>query len=99
STLAARLSQLPTPLWLETMQRAARQTGAELVVVTGDGRVTYDASLGIADHAALERVTALRSGEAVTGLGRTRFGTEALPPRGASPAQVVVAFVREPSAP
>jgi signal transduction histidine kinase len=99
STLAARLSQLPTPLWLETMQRAARKTGAELVVVTRDGQVTYDASLGIADHAALERVTAQGAGEAVTGLGRTRFGTEALPPRGAGPAQVVLAFVREPSAP
>ena len=99
STLAARLSQLPGPLWLEIMQRAARKTGAELVVVTPDGQVTLDASLGIADRAALRRVVAQRSGEAVTGLGRARFGTGPLPARGTTPAQVVVAFVREPSAP
>lgn len=99
STLAARLSQLPSPLWLETMQRAARKTGAELVIVTRDGQVTFDASLGIADPDALKRVSAQPSGEAVTGLGRTRFRTEPLAARGTAPLQVLVAFVRAPSAP
>jgi signal transduction histidine kinase len=97
TTLAARLSRLPSAEWLEVMQLAARKTGAEFIVVSRDGDVVFDASLGMADHAALRRVAAVSSGEAFTGLGRARFGTERL--RGGSTSQVLVAFVREPSAP
>ncbi len=99
STLAARLSRLPNHLWLETMQRVARKTGAELVIVTRDGELTFDASLGFADRAVIKRVTVQRSGEALTGLGRVRFWTEPLGVPGTASTQWVVAFVREPSAP
>ncbi len=99
SALAARLSRLPNHLWLETMQRAARKTGAELVIVRSDGEPTFDASLGFADRSVLERVAVERSGEAVTGLGRVRFWTEPLGAAGPASVQRVVAFVREPSAP
>lgn len=99
TTLAARLSRLPSSEWLEVMQLAARKTGAEFVVTSRDGDLVFDASLGMADRAALRRVAAVSSGEAITGLGRARFGTEPLFVRGVSPAQIVVAFVREPSAP
>jgi hypothetical protein len=39
STLAARLSRLPASERLEAMQRAARKTGAELVVASPDGDI------------------------------------------------------------
>jgi signal transduction histidine kinase len=80
------------------MQLAARKTGAEFVVITRDGELVFDASLGMADRAALKRVAGTSSGEAVTGLGRARFGTEPLFVHGASN-RVLAAFVREPSAP
>ncbi len=95
STLGARLAQLPKAERLEAMQRAARKTGAELIVVSPRGDVILDASLGTPDRAALERVVNQRSGEAITGLGRTRFATDAI----TGSRETLVAFVREPSAP
>jgi len=95
STLGARLAQLPRGERLEAMQRAARKTGAELIVVSPKGDVVLDASLGMPLRAALERVVRGRSGEAITGLGRTRFATEGI----AGSPETLVAFVREPGAP
>jgi signal transduction histidine kinase len=94
STLGARLVQLPPGARLEAMQRAARKTGAELVVVTKDGDVILDATLGMSDRGALRRVVAQREGEAITGLGRTRFAAQPV-----TASTTLVAFVREPSAP
>jgi signal transduction histidine kinase len=95
SALAARLAQLPKTERLEAMQRAARKTGAELIVVSPKGDVLLDASLGMPDRGALQRVVNQRSGEAITGLGRTRFATDAI----SGSRETLVAFVREPSAP
>jgi signal transduction histidine kinase len=95
STLAARVAQLPTGERLEAMQRAARKTGAEFVVLTRDGGVVLDASLGMADRTALRRVVGERSGEAISGLGRARFASQPLDATPASP--LLVAFVREPN--
>jgi signal transduction histidine kinase len=95
STLGARLSQLPRVERLEVMQRAARKTGAEIVLANSRGDVVYDASLGMTDRASLERIVSQRSGEAITGLGRTRFATETV----AGSRDTLVAFVREPVAP
>jgi signal transduction histidine kinase len=97
STLGARLAQLPQSERLEAMQRAARKTGAEFVVTSRDGDVVLDASLGMADRAALRRVVAQHAGEAVTGLGRAHFATQPLD--GAPSGPILAAFVREPSAP
>jgi signal transduction histidine kinase len=97
STLGARVAQLPAGEQLEALLRAARKTGAEFVVATREGDLRLDASLGISDRAALGRVVAGRSGEAVTGQGRTRYATR---PLDASPSgPVLVAFVREPRLP
>jgi signal transduction histidine kinase len=95
SSLGARVSELPREERLEAMQRAARKTGAEFVVVSREGETILDASLGMSDRPALKRVVVVASGEAITGLGRVRFASQALDP----PSQVLVAFVREPSAP
>jgi signal transduction histidine kinase len=97
SALGARISHLPASERLEAMQRAARKTGAEFVVVTPEGDVKLDASLGMADKAALKRVVGEHAGEAVTGLGRVRFASQPLDPAPSSP--FLVAFVREPAAP
>lgn len=97
SALGARISHLPANERLEAMQRAARKTGAEFVVVTPDGDVKLDASLGMADKAALRRVVSEHAGEAITGLGRVRFASQPLDQSPSSP--FLVAFVREPAAP
>jgi len=97
SALGARISHLPASERLEAMQRAARKTGAEFVVVTPEGDVKLDASLGMADRAALRRVVTEHAGEAVTGLGRVRFASQPLDVAASSP--FLVAFVREPGAP
>ncbi len=78
STLAARLSPLAEKDWLETLQRAARKTGAELMILTRDGDVVYDASLGQTAEEELRRVVVERAGQATTGLGRTRFAVSAM---------------------
>ncbi|HEX3344637.1 MAG TPA: HAMP domain-containing sensor histidine kinase [Polyangiaceae bacterium] len=97
SALGARISHLPPGERLEAMQRAAHKTGAEFVVVTPEGDVKLDASLGMADKAALRRVVGEHAGEALTGLGRVRFASQPLDPSPLSP--FLVAFVREPGAP
>jgi signal transduction histidine kinase len=94
STLAARLGQLAPGVRLETMQRAARKTGAELVVVSQKGDIALDASLGLTAGAGMASVVARGAGEAITGLGRVRYSAVPLDGR-----QWLVAFVREPSAP
>jgi signal transduction histidine kinase len=96
STLAARIAKLPSSERLDALQLAARRTGSEFVLLTYDGDVVLDASLGAPDRGALKKIIALERGEAITGLGRTRF---AVRPIGPPPSPQLVAFVREPSAP
>ncbi len=94
ATLAARMKQLPQNERLETMQRAARKTGAELVVVSALGEVVLDASLGQTGRDALAAFVADGSGEAVTGLGRVRFASARL-----EGSRSLLAFVRAPRTP
>ena len=105
ATVAARIARLPSigaggvagGERLEALQLAARRTGSEFLLLTYDGEVLLDASLGAPDRNALKKVLALGRGEAITGLGRTRFSVQPLGPPPVSPQ--LVAFVREPSAP
>jgi signal transduction histidine kinase len=94
STLGARLLQVPGEDRLEVMQRAARKTGAEVVVAASNGDIVLDASLGQTDRGVLRRVVAEQRGEVNTGLGRARFATALLGSSG-----TLVTFVREPIAP
>jgi signal transduction histidine kinase len=96
STLGARVAQLPAGERLEAMQRAARKTGAEFVLLKPDGTVVLNASLGMADRAALQRVVGERTGEAIGDLGKSRFASQPLDATPGSP--LLVAFVREPNA-
>jgi signal transduction histidine kinase len=96
ATLAVRIAPLTTDERLETLQGAARKTGAELVVVTRDGELVVDASLDQTQRAELRRAVAEVTGEATTGLGRARF---AVRPLAGSADHYLIAFVREPAKP
>ena len=80
----------------ETLQRAARRTGAELMLVSSALDVLVDASLGQTDMATIRRVVAERDGETTTGLGRVRFAARSLARDRAS--DILLAFVRAPGA-
>jgi signal transduction histidine kinase len=97
ATLGARIRRLPPDERLETMQRAARKTGAELLIVTADGDIVLDESLGRTDRAQLRRTVARRAGEAMTGLGRARFAVVPLETHASN--EYLIASVREPSSP
>jgi signal transduction histidine kinase len=96
ATLASRIAPLTSDERLETLQGAARTTGAELVVVTREGELVVDASLDQTPKAELRRAVAEVAGEATTGLGRARFAVRSL---AGSADRYLVAFVREPSKP
>jgi signal transduction histidine kinase len=97
TALAARIAPLPSDEQLEILQQAARKTGAELVVVTPEGKPLLDASLGRTPVGELRRAVAERSGQATAGLGRVRFAVQGL--RAPSRGMYLIAFVREPSTP
>ena len=88
------MAQLPRDERLDVLQRAARKTGAELIVAERDGSVLLDASLQKPERARLEGWVAEREGQAITGLGRTRFAVAPL-----DRTDVLIAFVRAPNAP
>ncbi len=96
--LAARLPHLQPKQQLEAMRLTSRRTGAELLLVDRAGHVLLDASLGAPDRIPLPKILALVNGEAMTGLGRTRFSSRALQAWADAP-RYVVAFVREPTEP
>ncbi len=97
ATVAARLSELPAAERFEATQLARRRSEADLVVVTKDGRVVHDVTLGGAPaQGALGQMIAVSRGVAKRPLGRTRF---AVRPIGPGPdALRLVVLVPEPSA-
>jgi signal transduction histidine kinase len=97
ATLAARIASLSAEERVETLQAAARKTGAELVILTGEGDLVVDASLGQTDKAVLTRVAGQSEGLAMTGLGRTRFAARPIP--GPPPSRFLTVFARAPAAP
>jgi signal transduction histidine kinase len=97
ATLAARIAPLAPEERQEALQASARKTGAELVVVTAEGDMVVDASLGQTDKGALQRALTRREGLATTGLGRTRFAVRPLP--GPPANRYIAAFVRAPARP
>jgi signal transduction histidine kinase len=97
ATLASRIAALPQEAWLESLQRAARKTGAELVVTSRDGGILFDATLGSTPEEELRRAVKEGSGEATSGLGRARFASAELP--GWPRTRYLIAFERAPSSP
>lgn len=97
TTLAERLRATQAEHRALVVDRAARRSGAEILLVQQDGKVLVDASLGAPPSAALVDWLVRLQGEAQTGLGRTRYHVTPL----GAPLQhlSVVAFVRAPEAP
>ena len=96
-TVSARLDKLPPSERGEALRIASRGTRAELLLVTSDGVVVQNMTLGAPDAKLVRDVIAARKGEAVTSRGRTRFAVHAV---GSSPAPLqLVAFVQQPNAP
>jgi signal transduction histidine kinase len=95
--LAARLPRLAPREQAEALRISSRRTGAELVLLDRAARVLVDASLGAPNRLPLAKLVAMTTGEAVTGLGRTRFAARVLEGGSDPQGRVVVAFVREPA--
>jgi signal transduction histidine kinase len=95
--LAQRLRATSLEDRAAVVERAARRSGAELLLVRQDGDIIVDGSLGPPASSAIVEMLVAGEGEAVTQLGRTRFTVTALGP----PLEhlSLLAFVRAPEAP
>lgn len=89
--VAARVAQVDIHRRHEVLQLAARRSHAELLIVTSDGRVREDATLGLPDATVLHRVLTDRNGFVAIRTGEARF---AVAPIGPPPGDgAVVVFV------
>lgn len=73
-TVAARLSALPPARRLEATQLAARRSASEILVISTNGEVLHDATLGIPDSVALAKM--LKNGKGaleMQRIGRARY--------------------------
>ena len=80
STLAARLRAVAPEDRPEYARRAARRSGAEVLVCTQDGEVHIDASFGPPTRTDLVNLLVATEGETSTRLGRSRFCSAPLGP-------------------
>jgi signal transduction histidine kinase len=95
--VGARLVMLSRADQAEAVRFAARKSGAEVLIVTPEGEVITDASLGALDRGALRKIVGMGQGEAITRVGRTRFAVRPLEPPPTR--DYLVAFVAKPLAP
>jgi signal transduction histidine kinase len=96
-TLAARLRATPQADRLAVVERAARRSGAELLLVDQSGTIVVDGTLGPPSRSAIIDCLVRGQGETQTQLGRTRFVSRPLKP----PLEHIslLAFVRAPETP
>jgi signal transduction histidine kinase len=94
--VGARLVMLSRAEQAEAVTLAARKSGAEILIVTPEGELIADASLGALDRGALRKIVAMGQGEAITRVGRTRFAVRPLEPPPTR--DYLVAFVPKPAA-
>lgn len=95
--VAQRLRAAPHYEHIVIVERAARRSGAEMLLVSADGAIAVDASLRAPSRATLLRALGQSEGEQTTSLGRTRFAATPLGPpyRQLS----MLTFVRAPATP
>jgi signal transduction histidine kinase len=96
-TLAARLRATELEARPQIVERAARRSGAEVLLLRHDGEVLVDASLGAPDRDTLRDLMVSGNGTTNTKLGETRYWVTPLSPPLSHMA--VVTFVRAPEAP
>ena len=95
--LGARLQATPNYERAAVIERAARRSGAELLLVKADGRIIVDGSLGAPSQDHIVDLLVEGEGETVTQLGRTRY---AVTPMGRPVgAQSLISFVNAPETP
>jgi signal transduction histidine kinase len=98
ATVAARLAALPEARRLEATQLAARRSAAELVVVTPQGEIIHDYTLGAPDVESLRKMLATGRGVAEMRMGRARYAVRPIGlPTDPAAARLVV-LVPEPRA-
>jgi signal transduction histidine kinase len=95
--VGARLLALSRADLPDAVRLAAKRSGAEMLIVTAEGAVTVDASLGTIEPTALRKIVALKQGEAITRVGHTRFAVRPLEPPPTR--HFLVAFVAQPESP
>ncbi len=96
-TLAERLRAAPRFEHLVIVERAARRTGSEMLLVRDDGSIIIDASLSSPSRPSVTDALIQSEGEQNTRLGRTRFAATPLgyPYRGLT----LITFVSAPETP
>jgi signal transduction histidine kinase len=96
-TLAERLRRTSEEDRAVVLERAARRSGAELLLVTAAGQVIIDATQGPPPKARILELLVAGEGETTTQLGRSRFFSAAFP--GTGEYMNVLSFVSAPTAP
>ena len=96
-TLAERLARTSEEDRGVVLERAARRSGAELLLVSAAGEVLIDATQGAPIKSRILELLVAGDGETTTELGRSRFFSAAFPGKGEY--MNVLAFVAAPTAP
>ena len=96
-TLAERLQRTSGEDRTVVVERAARRSGAELLLVTAEGNVIVDGSQGAPPQKRILELLVAGEGETITELGRSRFFSSAL--RGPTEYMNILAFVAAPATP
>lgn len=97
SALAARLRVTGSEDWSEIVQRTARRSGLDILLIDQDGRAIADGSLGDFSRRELLRSLVAGQGEIETPFGRSRFVARPLGPR--LERLSVIVFVPAPETP
>ncbi len=96
-TLAERLQRTSEEDRPVVLERAARRSGAELLLVSASGHVIIDATQGPPTKSRILELLVAGEGETTTQLGRSRFFSAAFP--GTGEYMNVLSFVSAPTAP
>lgn len=97
TTMTERVRATPPEERSALVERAARLSGAEFLLVQGSTEIVVDGTLGPPDKSRLSELIRTRSGETTTELGTTRYFVAPLSE--ANEHLSVIAFVRAPESP
>jgi len=97
ATLAARLRSTPQAGRTEVIDRAARRTAAEIMLVDQSGQIVVNETFGVPAPAEVVNMLVLGNGETRTALGRVWFSVRPLGPPLSHLS--IIAFVAAPSPP
>jgi signal transduction histidine kinase len=96
ATLAARLRVAAVEDRSELLSRAARKSGAEILLVDQDGQILTNESYGVPSREEVLRLLTAGTGEERTALGRARFAARTLAPPRANLSVITFIAARSP---